>query len=273
MIFGAPVEQESRFSVDESGNGSREIVGVAPGSYELRQGEPRRRAEVDLSGSQELSPNVGTGAAALKFSVTVLGKEPLPADTHLVLYWSDKSHPRQPLNTEVIKNACEFAIVPPGNWELQLVSRLLSFPILSTVVDGQAHVGNRLRVADKPLTVELKIRSAPTTVEGFAWKDGKGKAGVLVLLVPKDPQAHSDLYRRDESDSDGSFALRSVPPGSYTAIAIENGWDVEWQRPEILARYLPQGVAVSVPESPAPLFHLPAPVPIQPVNTGETAPK
>ena len=32
------------------------------------------------------------------------------------------------------------------------------------------------------------------------------------------------LIRRDQSDSDGSFALRDVVPGQYTVVAIQDGW-------------------------------------------------
>jgi hypothetical protein len=74
-------------------------------------------------------------------------------------------------------------------------------------------------------------------VEGFAKRDGKGVAGAMVVLVPKDPEANHDRFRRDQTDLDGSFSLYNVPPGSYTVIAIENGWDLDWAKPAVLANY------------------------------------
>jgi hypothetical protein len=85
----------------------------------------------------------------------------------------------------------------------------------------------------------------------------------MVLLVPKDLAAFPALARRDQSDSDGSFALRDAAPGHYTVVAIENGWDLDWERPEVIGRYLPQGVAVNVTETSGKLVRLSQAVPVQ----------
>ena len=69
--------------------------------------------------------------------------------------------------------------------------------------------------------------------------------------------------RRDQSDSDGSFGLRDAAPGQYTVVAIEDGWDLDWTRPEVIGRYLPGGIAVTVMESPDEVVHLAEPVPVQ----------
>jgi hypothetical protein len=66
------------------------------------------------------------------------------------------------------------------------------------------------------------------------------------VLVPKNPEANRDLFRRDQSDLDGSFSLKNVIPGSYSIIAIENGWGLDWAEPAVLARYLKQGQTVEV---------------------------
>jgi hypothetical protein len=266
LIFGSPEQQASRFSADESGDGGTTITGLAPGSYELREGEPRRSVDLNLTGSQTLSPSAGSGAAALTVTIKRIGMASLPPNARLFLVWSDKAHPRPTLYADIEDNSCDFDVVPPGTWELGIRTPAAFFPIQSTSVDGQIHAGNRLRVADKPLNVEIAVHTATTNVEGFAIKDAKGKPGVVVLLIPQDLLAHADLVRLDQSDSDGSFAFRCVAPGVYTAIAIEKGWDVEWQRPEILARYLSKGVAVTVPDQSVPVYRLHEAVPIQPAD-------
>jgi hypothetical protein len=55
-----------------------------------------------------------------------------------------------------------------------------------------------------------------------------------------------DLFRRDQSDSDGSFNLAGIVPGKYTVVAIENGWDLEWSNPAVLQKYLAGGHAVQI---------------------------
>jgi hypothetical protein len=85
----------------------------------------------------------------------------------------------------------------------------------------------------------------------------------MVVLVPKEPGAFRSLVRRDQSDSDGSFSLHDVAPGQYTVVAIEDGWDLDWARPEVIGRYLPQGIAVTVTERQGKLVRLSEPVPVQ----------
>jgi hypothetical protein len=45
-------------------------------------------------------------------------------------------------------------------------------------------------------------------------------------------------------------------PGKYTAVAILDGWTLEWGKPEVLAKYLPKGVPVTVSANEQPSLHL-----------------
>jgi hypothetical protein len=85
----------------------------------------------------------------------------------------------------------------------------------------------------------------------------------MVVLVPKNRSAFRSLVRRDQSDSDGSFALRDVVPGQYTLVAIPDGWALDWAQPELIGRYLPKGVAVTITENSGKLVRLSEPVPVQ----------
>ena len=64
----------------------------------------------------------------------------------------------------------------------------------------------------------------------------------LKLLI----EANSEWLRRDQSDLDGSFSLINVIPGDYVLVAIDDGWDLNWSQPGIMAHYLEQGQKVSV---------------------------
>jgi hypothetical protein len=89
-------------------------------------------------------------------------------------------------------------------------------------------------------------------------------AGVMVILVPRDHESHQEMFRRDQSDLDGSFALRGVIPGGYTIIAVEDAWGVEWLQPGVLARYVRHGQDVTIGELKQGSVHLPDPVEVQP---------
>ena len=89
-------------------------------------------------------------------------------------------------------------------------------------------------------------------------------AGVMVILVPKDPESHQEMFRRDQSDLDGSFALLGVIPGVYTIVAVENAWGFEWLQPSVLSRYVQHGQNVTIGELMQGSVHLPDPVAVQP---------
>ena len=52
-------------------------------------------------------------------------------------------------------------------------------------------------------------------------------------------------------------------PGSYTAVAIENGWDLDWWQPEMIAAYAKHGVPIEVAHKPDQTSHLSGPVEVQ----------
>jgi len=119
---------------------------------------------------------------------------------------------------------------------------LLSVSATGAIVQGQ----NLVIGADKEVHLTLMIAAGRTRVGGVALKRGQPLEAAMLLLVPED-YAHLDsLYRRYQSDSDGTFEFEDVVPGRYTVIAIEDGWDLEWSRPEVIAKYLPGGKKIQV---------------------------
>ncbi|MBV9073664.1 MAG: hypothetical protein JOZ10_08545, partial [Acidobacteria bacterium] len=84
------------------------------------------------------------------------------------------------------------------------------------------------------------------TINGTVMNGDKPLSGALVMLVPPDVADNLSLFRRDQSDSDATFILNDVVPGSYTAVAIQNGWDMEWASPEALRPYLAKGTRVEI---------------------------
>ncbi len=84
-------------------------------------------------------------------------------------------------------------------------------------------------------------------VTGTAMREGERFSGAMIVLVPQDPGNNLPLFRRDQSDSDGTFTLANVVPGQYTVLAIANGWDLEWANPTVLQPYFKNAQTVEVP--------------------------
>jgi hypothetical protein len=262
-VFGARISTGDSDTPESVEDGTAEFIGVAPGRYELQQGDPPRITEVNATGSQQLSSTAGAPAANIHVKLrTPAGAEP-PGKLELVLTWADRAHPKVPIEASTEGDGWDFEAVPAGVWELLVSSEDRLLPVSSIAAGGQKHAGNRVTVTDHSLKLAVTVVPAESRVEGFARKNDKGLAGVMVVLVPRDPAAHGDQFRRDQSDSDGSFSLHDVAPGEYTVVAIEDGWKLDWARPEVIGRYLPNGVAVTVTENTGKLLQLPEGVPVQ----------
>jgi hypothetical protein len=259
-----------------------EFSGLAPGHYELEQGDPPRLLDLDAAASQQIDPSAGTPSASI--SGTLLTASSLssgssnPGELTLFLNPLDGSTGRQQLRATAIEGKFSFPAVASGAWTLSAASSGKEWQIFSITADGKTRSGNQLTVQDRALSLAVTVSDGATRIEGFArksgapgdgslspgWKDGKGMAGVMIVLVPQNPGANAGLFRRDQSDSDGSFALLDAIPGPYKIVAIEDGWELDWARPEVIARYLSQGVAVSIDSNSGKLIRLAQPVPVQP---------
>jgi uncharacterized protein (DUF2141 family) len=258
-IFGAEVPEGSAGFTDATKAGGGEFTGVAPGRYELTQGDPPRVALLDAAASQQVDPAVGTPAVVVAGNV-----ESAPGAALVTLEPLDAAQGLRPLQSDVKHGAFRFPVVPAGVWILH-VANAAGFEMQVVMISavGRTRAGNRLTVQDRPLFLVVRASEGTVRVEGFARKEGKGQAGVMVVLVPKNMQALPQLARRDQSDSDGSFSLLNVVAGQYTVVAIEDGWTLDWSRLDVIGRYLPGGVPVTVTGAQGKAVRLSAPVPVQ----------
>jgi len=97
-----------------------------------------------------------------------------------------------------------------------------------------------------PVQLTILTASGLGKVEGTVMRDDKPVAGAMVVLVPEDPVNNRPLFRRLQTDSDGSFTAARVLPGKYTVVAIEDGWTLEWANPAVMSPYIPKGEALDV---------------------------
>jgi len=262
-VFGAVIGAESAGFLDSIQTGSTEFDGVSPGHYELAQGDPPHIVEMDATASQQVDPTLGTATLAVRGTLRTTSGAPLGDDCNVILNSIDGAQSRNTVGAVCVRGAFTFPSVPAGQWLLTAFSggKVLSITAIETGTRVQA--GNLIAVADKPLSVVVDVSQNSTRLEGFARRDGKGVAGVMVVLVPRQITALDSLVRRDQSDSDGSFSLRDVVPGEYTVVAIQDGWELDWAEPQVISRYLPGGVAVTVSDSSGKVLKMTSPVPVQ----------
>jgi len=141
--------------------------------------------------------------------------------------------------------------VPPGNYELSIYGAVDAGSFIRSIASSGARTYGRTVVIKgaAPVKLEITVGRNQGRITGIALHDGQPLAGVMIVAVPNDPVHNQVLFRRDQSDSDGTFSLPNVVPGDYTLLAIENGWDLQWRKPEVLKPYLAQGEAVKVEQS------------------------
>jgi hypothetical protein len=83
------------------------------------------------------------------------------------------------------------------------------------------------------------------------WAESAGQrsqrvSGVMILLAPEDAKDNHILFRRDQSDSDGSFSLLRIIPGRYRLLAIANGWELEWADPKVLDAFQKKSIPIVI---------------------------
>jgi hypothetical protein len=275
--FSMPVFQKRVFDsleyVESEGTqfvapGLYELTGVPAGRYSVRLQEPKsgqlqQFSEVDLvKDGQELDPSRSEPAATVKLSVKMPRQEPFPKQFYLALQDS-----RQHVVTAKAVDAAgvaSFEDLPAGKYTI-LVGSPKPYSVVRAASQGVEISGHDLNVTPgASLDLAVFLVEGLVTVEGFAKRGDKAMAGVMVALVPKDPESHLELFRRDQSDLDGSFVLRGVIPGTYTIVAVEDAWGFPWMQPGVLARYVQHGQNLTIGDLLKGSVHLPDPVEVQP---------
>jgi hypothetical protein len=247
---------DSVFNAPESSvePGVVDIAGLAPGHYVIEmpvskvanEKETNRSGfrEVDLAGDLEVNAGDSSGFATVAGSVLFEGAQLVPKGVAMQL---SNQETGENFGSEISdKGRFEFEGVKPGRYTVVLQSSGGYF-LRKMSATGAKLTGRTLEISSSSsVHISATVGRGVAQVNGVALRGGKPFPGAMIVLVPQDAGNNSPLFRRDQSDSDGTFTLPNVVPGQYTVLALANGWDLEWGSPVVLQRYLKGGEAVQV---------------------------
>lgn len=239
-----------------------EVSGVPAGRYDIqlsRAGVGLKMIGVDLtSENQEVDTSSAEALSDVKVSVR-MPAESKPAQIQIALL--SKTNRRGGAGILDANGDAVIQQVASGRYELFLFGRGKAYAITQISAEGAEISGHTVTItAGSSPTVSLVAAEGSVTVEGTAMRDAKPFAGAMVVLVPKNVEGNRDLFRRDQSDLDGTFTLRNVTPGAYTLVAIENGWDLDWSQQDVIAVYAKHGRLLNVENTPGTPLRLDKPI-------------
>lgn len=258
-------EQAENANIRQISEGVFELSGIAAGRYTVKMhettGPARESSDVDLTNGGELDVSSGTVASTVKFAVQTAGNTGAPPQTQIGLRNGKGRVNFMPVDD---KGEVTFSDVTPGKYDLVAVSRQQAYSVTRIVSESGTINGHTLNVpAGASLNLSVTLVGGSVTVEGVAKRDGKAVAGAMIVLVPKEAGADRNRFRRDQSDLDGSFTLPNVIPGTYSVIAIDDGWDLNWSEPGALTTYLNRGQVVEITDRSRTPISLPDAVQVQ----------
>jgi hypothetical protein len=247
-VFGTNVEVPTRSEPD--GHGSVIVTGAAPGAYAVSvrtYGKTPRSwvQDVDATGNESVDSSQIPSASPIHGVVAVDGQV-APTSAYVQLY-NRAGHVN--LVGQILAKG-EFHIDSPeiksGDYEVY-VYNVPHATVTGLLASGAtANKGIVTIRKGTPVQLAITMSTALGQVDGLAELKGNPKPGAMIVLVPDDPERNIELFRRDQSDSDGTFTLPLVVPGKYTMLAIANGWDLEWNKAAVLEPYMKLGEKLEV---------------------------
>lgn len=254
-VFGI----QEQVPVQNTGGFGQQITlsGISPGRYSLQILAPNSRSRsemgsvgtVDLVGESivmDLPTGAGQQGVTAEVSVHTAGGEPLPTGLQVFVRKQGSN-----LNAQPVKDgAAAFTNLASGEYRLAASVGGRSFPMVALAQDGKPVPDRRLRVSGSaPVKADLTLSLYAPAIEGRVQHESHAMPGSMVVLVPAGASTSPDLFRRDQSDLDGSFTLQSVAPGHYLLVAIDEGWTLRWNDPATLLPYLLHALPVNIPTS------------------------
>jgi carboxypeptidase family protein len=229
--------------------GAWELSGLPEGKYQLSiagvEGERTVRDLGAVTEGQEIDATAAEPLGTISMAVQLAGQNLAPGQVYVGLrvprgilrYWDRCDS----------KGVAHLKGVAAGRYEVVGWDNRGRYAVSHVSVTGGELAGSAVELGTGT-TAEIAVAlvRGQAKLGGIVKRNDKPFPGAMVVLVPDNLNEHSDLFRRDQTDFDGTFTLNAVVPGDYLLVAIENGWDLEWSRPDVLAPYLKQGRKITV---------------------------
>lgn len=244
-VFGNSIGASSRLSYQETSPGEYEVSGLPPGSASLTLfeygGEGSRhvtQANVDASGTIDAS-------AVVSSTVNVTGQlvfpDGLPASSPPNVFLNNEHGSSSSVRAE---KGGTFSF-PSGRLQPGTYRVAVNVPDSHGEDYLQQITATGAKVSGHEITIEsgasaqitLTVGHGVGELSGVVKLNDKPLPGAMVLLISESAANVEDDYREDQSDSDGTFALHKIIPGKYLLMAIQNGWDLDWINPQLLAPF------------------------------------
>ena len=248
IAFGQPIGFQEANTVFQQGE--MEISGIAPGNYDLNlyhfdpKGGARSNQRQSLNLQQSGDLDISAAATVEPVHGTIKFDDSPPQNAFL--QFRDLGSGNS-MGTRVNERG-EFSVQPevPGRY-VAMLANASGYAIRSLSATGARVSGRTLEITGaQPVELSIVVSKGVGTVSGTVMDGDKPVSGAMVVLVPEEISDNASLFRRDQSDSDGTFTLPDVVPGRYTAISICNGWDLEWGSPDVLRPYLAHGTPIQI---------------------------
>ncbi|HEX6803305.1 MAG TPA: carboxypeptidase-like regulatory domain-containing protein [Terriglobales bacterium] len=232
-------------------NGEVELTGIPAGQYTLAlhagASPGDREKQISVSNDTQVDAEDASSSPVISGIVRLDTGEPLPQFTAIRF----SNHAEGDIGARI--NAKGKFELDAGQSSFQsgfydvTIAGPGTFLVKNISATGARVLGRQIEIqGGNPVRLVVTVSEARGRIDGIALRDGKPAPGVMIVLVPPEFEHNSSLVRRDQSDSDGTFSLFNVLPGKYTVVAIENGWKLQWLKPEVMQPYLKRGQPVEV---------------------------
>jgi hypothetical protein len=205
--------------------GVLEVTGIPADRYDVSiqstdPTEAQQFSEIDLQrDGQDLNTTQGTTLS--KLTVTLRGEQKWPRQYGVGLL--DAQHRMAAFAQGDGNGQASFDAIKPGKYSIVVMAPAKRYAVSRTISGTTETPGHEVNVvAGVSMEVTADLVSGTSSIDGVVKKNSKPIAGIMVALVPNDPDSHLDLFRRDQSDFDGTFTLPGVIPGTYTIVAVDD---------------------------------------------------